>query len=109
MSGEVKNLKSVEREFELNDGQVITLTINFGLLYQLRAKNKEAYETYSKTILLGSKDLFDLIQIIYVAYLCANINNLDSCMDFETFIDKMPADISEIAKVAGELTQPKKK
>lgn len=109
MSGEVKNLKSVEREFELNDGTTIKLVINFGLLYQLKAKNKEAFETYSKTVLLGSKDIFDFIQILYVAYLCANINAIDSCMSFTDFIEKMPPDVTEIANVAGELTQPKKK
>lgn len=109
MSGEVKNLKSIERDFELNDGEVIKLVVNFSLLYQLRAKKKEIYETYSKTVLLGTKDVFEMIQVLYVAYLCANINNVDSCMDFNTFIERMPPDVSEIAKVTTELIQPKKK
>ena len=109
MSGEVKNLKRVEKEFKLNDGEVIKLVINFGLLYQLRAKKKDVYEKYSQTILMGSKDIFDFIQIIYVGYLCANINEIDSCMSFETFAEKMPVDITEIVSVAQELTQPKKK
>ena len=106
---DVTNLKSVEREFELNDGEKIKLIINFGLLYQLRTKRKEIYEAYSKTILFGSKDLFDFIQILYVAYLCANINEIDSCMSLETFNEKMPPYPTEIVRVAEELTQPKKK
>lgn len=109
MSREVKNLKQVEKEFELNDGEKIKLVINFGLLYQLRTKRKEVYETYSKTILMGSKDIFDFIHIVYVAYLCANITDIDSCMSFEAFVEKIPSDITEVVSVAQELTQPKKK
>lgn len=109
MSGEIKNLKRVEKEFELNDGEIIKLVINFGLLYQLRAKKKEVYEKYSNTILMGSKDLFDFIQILYVAYLCANITEIDSCMSFDIFIEKMPSDVTMIITTAQELTQPKKK
>ncbi len=109
MSKEINNLKTTNMEFELNDGEKINLIINFSLLYQLRSKNKSIYDKYSKTILVGSEDLFDFIQIIYVAYLCANINDLDNCMSFDTFIEKMPNDVRKIAEVAGELTQTKKK
>lgn len=106
---DVTNLKSVEKEFELNDGEVIKLVINFSLLYKLREKRKSVYETYSNTLVMGSKDLFDYIQILYTAYLCANINNIDSCMNFEEFIERMPNDITSIVGMAGELIQPKKK
>lgn len=106
---DISNLKSVEKEFELNDGEKIKLVINFGLLYQLKIKREKIWEKYSHTILMGSKDIFDFVQIIYVAYLCANINNLDSCMEFETFIEKMPSDVNYVIQTAGELTQPKKK
>lgn len=106
---EVTNLKTVEKEFELNDGSKIKLVINFGLLYQLRAKRKEIYDTYSNTIIMGTKDLFDFIQILYTAYLCANINDLEKCMSFEDFIEKMPGDTMTIVSMATELTQPKKK
>lgn len=109
MSKEINNLKTTNMEFELNDGEKINLVINFSLLYQLRSKNKSIYDKYSKTILVGSEDLFDFIQIIYVAYLCANIDSLENCMSFDTFIEKMPNDVRKIAEVAGELTQPKKK
>ena len=109
MSKEINNLKTTNMVFDLNDGEKINLTISFKLLYQLRSKNKSLYEKYSKTVLLGSEDLFDFIQIIYVAYLCANIDDLSNCMDFETFIDKIPNNARIIAETAGELTQPKKK
>lgn len=106
---EVTNLKAVEKELELNDGTKIKLVINFGLLYQLRAKRKDIYEAYSKTILMGSQDLFDIVHVLYTAYLCANINDIDSCMTFDKFIKKIPEDMKLIAEICAELTQPKKK
>ena len=105
----VTNLKSVEKEFELNDGEKIKLVINFALLYQLRIKRKNVYDAYSNTIIMGSKDLFDFVQILYTAYLCANINDIDNCMDYEKFVTRMPSDVIYVTQMAGELTQPKKK
>ena len=106
---EIKDLKCSTSFLELLNGEKIDLKISFGLLYQLRVKRKELYERYSKTILLGTKDLFEFIEIIYVAYLCANINNIDNCMQFNEFIELVPNDTTKLLTLANELTQPKKK
>lgn len=94
---------------ELEDGQRVELVLNFATLYKVRGLKKEIYEKYNRIITQGQKDIMDIVTILYMAYLCANINNLDVCMSEMEFMESLPYNPVMLAKKCNELTEPKKK
>lgn len=98
-------------DFELEDGSEIQLTLNFTRLLQLKNKRKEIYGKYTSA-LGGKGDVFENSLItLYVAYLCANIENLDDdkLMTYTTFIKAIPQDFVLINDYNDKLINPKKK
>ena len=66
------------------------------------------------TALKGGKDfdpIFDSLKVLYVAYLCANLDKLgtDEVMSEDKFIEMVPSDMELINTVTAELIHPKKK
>lgn len=76
----------------MNDGSVLKMTLNFKRLYLLRNKDKKAYDVYIQTTNKQNINEMEIAEILYVAYLCANIKEYDSCMSFEDFLEKLPED-----------------
>lgn len=103
-----KKLHTV-REFELADGSKIKLSLAFYLLYQLRSKRKDIYDKYNKIMQKGPEEELQSITVLYTAYLCANLSNLDECMDEETFLMLIPDDRKTLGLTVKELVNPKKK
>lgn len=102
------NISSNLYSLELQNGETVNLTLNFAALYKLRAKDKKLYERYNSIITAGEiKDEIDNIEILYVAYVCANIN--DEYMSFEEFIEFIPYDREEISDVLLALLTPQAK
>ena len=104
-------MKNTFLDLELQDGTKIQLTLNFSRLLQLRSKRKSVYEKYTNA-LAGKGDAFEnSLVAIYTAYLCANIEKIDSneVMDFDTFIDAIPQNFITINTVVDQLMNPKKK
>lgn len=93
----------------LENGQEVELILNFSTLYKIRGLKKESYEKYNKIIIQGQKDVMDIVTILYMAYLCANINNLDACMNEMEFMDNLPYDPGMLSRKCNELIMPKKK
>jgi hypothetical protein len=93
-------------DFELCDGTVVPLTLTFYALYQLKSKHKDAYDTYNKIMVAGIKEEFDMIHILYTAYLCANLNN-DNCLSFEEFLIGCGSKHNHVKKVVAVLVSPK--
>ncbi len=83
--------KATMLSMEMNNGEIIQLTLTFARLYKLRQRRKKEYEKYSEIAVEGIKDELDVVTYLYTAYLCANIDNLDKCMTEEEFLYKMPS------------------
>ena len=108
-------MKCTFKELELQNGEVIKLTLNFSRLLQLKNKRTKDYELYNNVLGGKEKDnLLGTLIIVYTAYLCANIDKLDddnnnSLMSREEFIDAIPNSFGLINDIAVELTNPKQK
>lgn len=101
-------LKNTCIDFKFEDGDSVQLTLAFYAIYQLKAKNKQLYDKYNRIMTKGAEEELDMITILYVAYLCANINEIDSCMTYEQFLIKCGSDRKAIKDASVQLTQPKK-
>ncbi|MCI8507561.1 MAG: hypothetical protein HFJ06_03200 [Lachnospiraceae bacterium] len=100
-------LKSEVKTLALTDGKEINLTLNFRKLLEVRNKRKELYKRYNATILDGMKDVFDVITILYTAYLCS-LDDIDTGMTEESFMEKVPPYVYELNQIARDLTTAKK-
>lgn len=93
-------------EFTFYDGTTANLTLAFYLLYQLKAKNRALYDKYNKIMTGGLKDEFDMITVLYTAYACANLNEVE-VMTEEDFMMKCGSDHVGVANAFRDLTTPK--
>ncbi len=84
-------------KYLLLDGTEIEMELTLESLHQLKDKRNEEYQRINTILLNGVRDIFEQITILYTAYLCANIDNIDMCMNYEEFEKK-------INKKAGHLT-----
>lgn len=104
---ESPNIKNTFWEIELGNGEKTTLTLNFARLYKLRAKNRNLYDRYNKIIMGEIKEEIDNVVIIYVAYVCAHID--ENYLSFEQFLDVAPYDRAAIGIAIERLLTPSKK
>lgn len=94
-------------EYKFADGDSVQLTLAFYSLYQLKGRDKKMYEDVNRIMTKGATDIFDNIKLIYTAYLCANISNLDSCMSYEEFMIKCGSDYQGLKEATEKLIKPK--
>lgn len=95
-------------EIELNNGEVVPLTLSYAALYKLRNSNKPLYDSYNKLMNKKDTDELDMINIIYIAYVCASKDKVNA-MSFEKFLELVPGDRSVIGNAIEMLLVPKKK
>ena len=96
-------------DFECFDGTTEKLTLTFYALYQLKAKNKALYERYNAVMGSQSKNSYDelgMVTILYVAYMCAHLND-ENVLSEEEFIYKCGFDRVAVANAVKALTQAK--
>ena len=96
---------NTELNFELTNGVSVKLTLNFASLLKVKAQYPDIYEGSSKIILYGKEsqaDLFDFLNVIYTAYLCANIDNTNK-LDKETFYSLVPFNLSLLMETQNKL------
>ena len=103
-----KNIPSTIHEFELADGRKVKMTLRFYSLYLLKSKNKQAYEKYNKIMIKGPQEEIENVTILYTAYLCANLENIEECMSEMDFLMNMPDDREYVNNVLSALINPKK-
>lgn len=110
-----KNAKSIAKntyvEMEMEDGQVLKLTLTFIALLQLKRTHPEQYQDYARIMSKGPQDEFDMLTVLYTGYLCGLMmldGDVDGCMDYEEFITIITPDREYIAKTAKDLMNPKK-
>ena len=101
MNGKIK--------MELENGKEVELALNFASLYKIRGLKKDVYDRYNKVIMKGTEDTFDTVTVLYTAYLCANVDNLDECMGEMEFMENLPYNPPELARKCNELIQQKKR
>lgn len=92
---------------ELMDGVTVELTLNFKRLLWLRGNGYEK-EVNEAMQLLGGGNNVDLLKfpmLIWVAYLCANVN---PAYTEDEFIGALPWDFEEIGRVVASLNAKKK-
>lgn len=104
-----KKMMNTVYEFEFQDGSKANLTLAFYALYMLRSKNKNLYTRYNEIMGRMEKhfDELDSITLLYVAYVCANMEN-EEIMSEEEFLIKCGSDRKAVSEAARALTQPKK-
>jgi hypothetical protein len=97
-------------DFELEDGNVVKLSLSFYSLYKLRSDNKALYERYNRIMANNAKGNFeelDSVFILYTAYVCANIDDANK-LNEEEFILRCGSDRDAVSKALGVLINPKK-
>lgn len=95
-------------EYEFQDGDKAEMTLTFYKLYQLKSKRKDLYERYTQLMAKKSNDDLEMVEILYTAYACAHIDNLDSIMSEEEFMIKCGSDRRGINQILAQLIYPKK-
>ena len=90
-------------KYKLIDGQEIEMELTLEKLYKLKEKRNEDYLRINKILLNGVTDIFEQIVILYSAYLCANIENVDNCMKYEEFEKKINRKAGNLTLVANAL------
>lgn len=93
---------------KMNDGSVLNMTLNFKRLYLLKDKNKKAYNEYIQSTNKQNINEMEIAKILYTAYLCANLEEYDSCMSLEDFLEKLPEDRDVIMEIWLRLYSKKK-
>lgn len=95
--------------FEFCDGTTTEMTLTFYKLYQLKSKDRTLYDKYTKILSIKHPDELDMIEMLYVAYICAHLSEeVDTLMTFEEFMIKCGSDRNEMAKATKALMRPKK-
>lgn len=93
-------------EYEMENGEFVTMTINMSLMYQLKATNKKAYQGVSGKLISGAKEITDVPEILYGAYACANQGT--QIMPYQTFLEEMNQSLEYNTNAVRELVKPKK-
>ena len=97
-------------DFNLIDGSTVKLTLNFYNLLQLRGKNRPLYERYNKIMQSSNKnnfDILDMVEIVYVGYVCANID-AETVLSESDFFKLCGSNMKAIGDAVNNLTRPKR-
>ena len=101
--------KNTYQELELENGEVVKLTLNFARLLKVKNDQPKLYERFMKVLQNKEFDIvFDSLTVLYTGYVCANTNN-ESVLSEEEFTELVPFDLEVINVIAGKLIQSKKK
>ena len=95
-------------EFEFIDGEKCWIALSFIRLKRLASKNKPLYERYQKIMVQGTKTEFDILTVLYAAYVCANIDK-DDILTEDEFIERCGDDHVVIFEALDAVTNPKKR
>ena len=96
-------------EFEFFDGTKTELTLTFYKLYQLKAKDKAMYDRYMKIMSKKETEELEMIELLYIAYVCSHLNDENPLITEEEFMILCGSDRRAVINAVRALTQPKKK
>ena len=101
--------KNTFKTLILNTGEKIELTLSYYRLYLLKSKNEKEYKRYNSLIMGKFEEELEMVEIIYIAYLCANLKSDKETYTFEEFLQYLPDDRETISGIFVELIGTKKK
>ena len=104
-----KKMLNTTYDFKLADGTTVKTTVSFFALLQLKSKNESLYRRYNKILQSTNKDNFDILDmvtIVYVGYVCANLKS-ENVMSEEEFFELCGSNISKIGAAVNALIRPK--
>lgn len=98
--------------FKFADGSTTELTLAFYMLYMLKGKNEVLYRRYNASMakMSDTKNGYDELEslvILYTAYVCAHISDMENLMSEEEFLMKCGSDRIAVANAVKALVQPK--
>lgn len=102
-------MKNTVQTLELNNGEVVELTLTFARLLKVKNHSKKLYEEFMGA--LKNKDfdiIFDSAKVLYVAYLCG-LDDINNALSENDFLEELPMDFTVINTLVAELINPKKK
>lgn len=94
-------------ELEMQNGTV-ELTLNFYRLNQLRSKHKTEYKRYFDLQKSGIHTDLDAVEMLYIAYLCANMEKMPNVMTWEEFLQNMKNGRNRVWQAFTALNQDEK-
>jgi hypothetical protein len=103
-----KHALAARHTFEFYDGTTCEMTLAFILLKKLASKNKKAYDACQKVMTNGPKDEFDMLDVLYAGYLCANMD-ADNILTEDEFIEMCGCDRFAVSDAFNAMTNPKKR
>ena len=89
--------------YQLSDGENIELELSLLSLKKLKEAKKENYNIINSILLNGVTDIFEQIAIVYTAYLCANIDNIDKCMNYDEFEKRINQNAGGLTIITNQL------
>lgn len=92
--------------YKMEDGTNVNMSLNFGLLYKLRAESRDTYNALNKVLVNGQKDILETIDLLYGAYRAANLKKFMSRKEFE---ENMNQDFAYNNQILARLTTGRKK
>ena len=102
-------MKNTVQKLELNNGEVVELTLTFARLLKVKNHNKKLYEDFMGALKNKNFDIFfDSAKVLYVAYLCS-ADDINNAMTENDFLEELPMDLTVINETVAELINPKKK
>ncbi|MCD8188634.1 MAG: hypothetical protein LUD78_00155 [Clostridiales bacterium] len=110
---DLRAMPTAGEPFELADGQIVNLRLNFGLLYKLKTADRAAYNrfyaAYGPADGKEKKDaIFAMVDIVYSAYLCGCFAEKKEPMEYEDFLMLLPDDMDAVIRTGTRLVSPKK-
>lgn len=103
-------MKNTIQTLELNNGEVIELTLTFARLLKVKNHNKKLYSDFMDSLKNKDFDIFfDSAKILYVAYLCGLNDNMNEALSENDFLEELPLNLEVINKTVADLINPKKK
>lgn len=97
-------MKNTFLQIVLCNGISVKMTINFKRLYLLKEKNEDLYRLFFVSLNNAYIDVLELLNIAYVAYLIANIDDFEKCYSHKDFLKLFPV---ENLKKIYQLIEPK--
>lgn len=99
--------------YEMEDGSIVPLSLNYGLLLRLRSADKGAYRLYKEALKQANDDPeYVNLVILYTSYTCGYIldnGNTDGLLSLEDFAFSMNQDRNYNGEIAKEISAPKQK
>ena len=98
------------RTLALSNGQELKLTLNLKRLLLLKSNHTNLYKEANKIITKGPEDIFDMVKLVYTAYLCGLESGVPE-IEENAFLDLVSNElgIADITEIVNDLIQPKKK